>query len=141
MTSFFFLFFIMAGCSAFRSGVSTCLPGCWPPDSGTEWLPTTNHSARPRLEESLHCLPRIDPATALLLSAFLCCIDVFSNDSHAQCRLMFTLLDSHKHFRKFVTHSAFSAFARAIFYSSSLNGHLILSLTLFLYSCSPSWVV
>lgn len=54
-------------------------------------------SARPWLDERLHCLPRIDPPAALLLSALLCCIDVLSNDFRAQRMQMFLLMDACPH--------------------------------------------
>lgn len=41
--------------------VSVYLPACLPPDSVTKWLHAPNHKARPWREESLYCLPRIDP--------------------------------------------------------------------------------
>ena len=41
-----------------------------------------------------HSLPHIDPPAALLLSALLCCIDVFSNDFHTHCVQIFVLLST-----------------------------------------------
>lgn len=51
-----------------------------------------------------HSLPRIDPPTALLLSALLCCIDVFSDDFHTQRAQIFCAF-AHAGFLKTVTQS------------------------------------
>lgn len=50
-----------------------------------------------------HSLPRIDPPTALLLSALLCCIDVFS-------KCIYTRTDIKQQQQQLYSHSTFSTF-------------------------------
>lgn len=119
--------------SAFRSGVCifTCLQTVWL--SG--WL--HHHSARPCLEESLHCLPRIDQTTALLLSPLLCCIDVCSNDFHTHCTQIFMLLNA-----RIYTQTFENCHTINISYLSRISTQAITSV---LHYCSthlhPSWRV
>lgn len=68
-----------------------------------------------------HSLPRIDPPTALLLSALLCCIDVFSKCIY--CIHTQTLTKRTLNIQNSI--------------QKSLPENLILSLTLLLHSSSP----
>lgn len=111
----------------------------------TVWLNgcQRHRSARPWLDESLHCLPRIDPPAALLLSALLCCIDVLSNDfrytAHADVHAH-GRMPARRHFENSVTQSTRTYFARLVFNLQGSRRHLIRSLA-FLFSSSSSWVV
>lgn len=81
-----------------------------------------------------HSLPRIDPPTALLLSALLCCIDVSPTDFHTHYSQIFVLFSAYTHTDIHTQHSAL------LFNSKSLAG-TCKTLALLLYSSSPSWVV
>lgn len=115
--------------------VSLCI--YWAACLQTVWLSGCLHH---------HSLPRIDPPTALLLSALLCCIDVFSNDFHTHCAQIFVLLSARTQTDILKTlshnqHSALTNFCQAYIQFKDSYRYLIMSLTLLLYSCSPSWVV
>lgn len=81
-----------------------CLCIYWAACLQTMWLSGCQHH---------HSLPRIDPPTALLLSALSCRIDVLSNDFHTHYAQIFVLLSArmHRHFENSVhtQHSALTS--------------------------------
>lgn len=128
--------------SAFRSGVSMYLPGSLPPDSVTKWLPAPSQ-CKAMVRGKFTLLPCIDPPTALLLSALLYCIDVFSNDTHTQCVQMFCAFEcthAQRYFENCHTINI-QRFCQAYIQFIGSRRHRIRPLTLLLLSSSPSWVV
>lgn len=88
-----------------------------------------------------HSLPRIDPPTALLLSALSCRIDVLSNDFHTHYAQIFVLSSAHmhRHFENSV-HTRHSALTSSYSIQRLLQDphSATRSVTLLIF---PSWVV
>lgn len=120
-----FFFYWLCGAALYSDQVSLCVyqAACLQ----TMWLSGCQHH---------HSLPCIDlPNCSSAFSASSCRIDAFSSDFHAHFARMFCSSECTQTFGK--TLSPLQAYIQ---FSKSYR-NLILSLALFVYSSSPSWVV